>query len=93
MERIESRDLAAAPARRGAPFRPPSDVLSSRELEVFRLLGLGRGTSQIADALGVRPKTVQTFRTRIQQKLDLKGYMELIREAVLWVALGADVRR
>ena len=58
------------------------ELLSDRELEVFRLLGQGRGTTEIADMLHLSPKTVQAYCARVKDKLDVKTFGELIREAV-----------
>ncbi|MGD0261421.1 MAG: response regulator transcription factor [Verrucomicrobiota bacterium] len=60
------------------------EQLSDRELEVFELLGDGRGTRQIAEALGVSIKTVQAYCARIKEKLNLASATELVREAVRW---------
>ena len=48
------------------------DQLSDRELEVFRLIGTGLGTRQIAERLSRSVKTVETYREHIKLKLDLK---------------------
>ena len=58
--------------------------LSDRELEVFRLLGQGLATRQIADAMQVSAKTVQAFAARIKEKLGLASATELLREAIRW---------
>lgn len=77
----------------GAPAAAESPVgrLSDRELEVFRMLGRGMATRQIADALHVSAKTVQTFSARIKEKLGLSSATELLREAIRW-AEGPDAR-
>lgn len=62
----------------------PVEQLSDRELEVFELLGHGRGTRQIAEGLHVSLKTVQAYCARIKEKLNLNSATELIREAVRW---------
>jgi DNA-binding NarL/FixJ family response regulator len=62
----------------------PADVLSDRELEVFELLGQGRGTRQIAAMLSVSIKTIQAHCARIKEKLNLTSGIELLREAVRW---------
>jgi DNA-binding NarL/FixJ family response regulator len=59
-----------------------AELLSDRELEVFQLLGRGYGTRQIAEELRVGFKTVQTFRSRIKEKLKLANATELVREAI-----------
>jgi DNA-binding NarL/FixJ family response regulator len=62
----------------------PVEQLSDRELEVFELLGQGRGTRQISDILKVSVKTVQAYCGRIKEKLNLSSATELLREAVRW---------
>lgn len=62
----------------------PTDVLSNRELEVFRRIGAGDGTREIAVRLGVGMKTVQTYCARIKEKLGLNDGQELTRAAYKW---------
>jgi DNA-binding NarL/FixJ family response regulator len=62
----------------------PAQQLSDRELEVFEMLGQGRGTRQIAESLRVSVKTVQAYCARIKEKLNLASATELLREAVRW---------
>jgi DNA-binding NarL/FixJ family response regulator len=64
--------------------RSPLDSLSDRELDVFRLIGQGRKTQEIADQLHLSVKTVETYRDRIRQKLDLRDGAELARRALQW---------
>lgn len=59
--------------------------LTDRELAVFRMLGEGRSSREIAAALNVGFKTVQTYRERIKVKLNLTTARELMRRAVLHV--------
>ena len=61
---------------------PEPDVLSDRELDVFRRIGLGHSTRRIADDLGVGQKTIQTYCARIKEKLQLNDGTELLRTAV-----------
>ncbi len=68
----------------------PVEQLSDRELEVFELLGQGRGTRQIAEALRLSVKTVQAYCARMKDKLKLNSATELLREAVRWYE---DTRR
>jgi DNA-binding NarL/FixJ family response regulator len=63
----------------------PVEVLSDRELEVFRLIGQGHGTSQIAQELHLSIKTVESYRANIKEKLKLKNAAELMKHAVHWV--------
>jgi DNA-binding NarL/FixJ family response regulator len=62
----------------------PISQLSDRELEVFRFIGQGYETREIADTLQVNIKTVQTYCTRIKDKLNLSSGAELLREAIRW---------
>lgn len=65
--------------------RAPLDVLADRELEVFRLIGQGVKTVEIADRLHLSVKTIETYRDRIRQKLDLTHGTELAHYATQWV--------
>ena len=55
---------------------------ATAKLEVFRMLGQGRGTPQIAETLGLSLKTVQAYCARIKEKLSLSNATELLREAL-----------
>ena len=61
------------------------DQLSDRELEVFRLLGEGVGTRQIAKKMGLSVSTVETHRTHIKEKIGVKRAPDLVRRAVEWL--------
>ncbi len=63
----------------------PLEILSDRELEVFRMLGQGKGTRQIAQDLDLSIPTIQSFRNRIKEKLHLKTAPELVLHAINWV--------
>lgn len=68
----------------------PVERLSDREFEVFRLIGEGKGTREIAGHLHLSVKTVEVHRAHIKGKLKLKTAPELIRAAVRWTeAQGA----
>ncbi len=67
-----------------APGAATIDLLTDRELEVFRLIGSGLSTREIADRLKLGIKTIGTYRDRVKQKLFLKSGAELTRRAVLW---------
>jgi DNA-binding NarL/FixJ family response regulator len=66
------------------PTSSAVDLLTDRELEVFRLLGTGLSTREIADRMKLGVKTIGTYRDRVKQKLGIKTAAELIRRAVLW---------
>ena len=71
----------------GRPIeRSPIESLSDRELEAFKLMGEGLTTERIAEAMHVSPKTVETYRGRIKEKLGLSNITELIHRATQWVA-------
>lgn len=57
----------------------PCSILSPRELEVVRLILQGKNIKEMVDILGVKDKTVNTFRYRIYKKLQVKNDVELIR--------------
>jgi DNA-binding NarL/FixJ family response regulator len=58
--------------------------LSQRELQVFELIGVGSTPAQIAAIMDVEVTTVDTYRSRIKEKLSLKGATELRHEAIRW---------
>jgi DNA-binding NarL/FixJ family response regulator len=58
--------------------------LTDRELEVFELIGRGLSTAAIAERLDVSIKTIETYRSNIKSKLDLKDATDLIRFAATW---------
>jgi DNA-binding NarL/FixJ family response regulator len=63
----------------------PDERLTNREVEVFRLLGAGLRTREIATRLHLSIKTVETYCERIKASLGLSSFPELLREAILWV--------
>jgi DNA-binding NarL/FixJ family response regulator len=62
----------------------PLDQLTAREMEVFRLIGEGLATREIAGRMNLSIKTIGTYRERIKEKLNLKHYTELVKVAVYW---------
>src|SRR6266403_3227017 len=64
--------------------RSPVERLSDRELEIFRLLGQGRTTSQIAGDLHLSLKTVQAYCARAKEKFGVTSLTELLRAAIQW---------
>jgi DNA-binding NarL/FixJ family response regulator len=75
--------------RRAASGKPlnhdPLSLLSNRELEVFEMLGQGMTVQQIARRLGVSPKTVESHRKQIKDKLNLRNGAQLAHRAIIWV--------
>jgi len=89
--------IAALRRESGAPAsRPGSDAglaaLSERELQVFQQLGFGRSTQEVAAALGLSVKTIETHRENIKGKLGLPHANALVARAVLWAREQGLVR-
>lgn len=83
-ERLTSdmlQQMVAGPAR-GRPS--PIEKLTDRELKVFRMIGEGMGTRQIAELLDLSVKTVESHQAHIKEKLALKGARELVQHAIEW---------
>ena len=78
-------------AGRNDPGRVVPKDLSGREVEVLRLLARGHSNQQVADQIRVSVKTVETYRTRLSEKLGLKGRAELYRFAVESGLLDTEV--
>ncbi len=67
------------------PPASPLEALSDRELEVFRMLGQGKAVRIIAEEMSVTIPTVNSFRNRIKDKLNLKSSTEVMLQAIQWV--------
>jgi DNA-binding NarL/FixJ family response regulator len=78
---LAERLLSGSARHQGAPV----DALSDREIEVFRLLGQGFKTREVAERMKVGMKSVQVYCGRIKNKLNLANASELRREAARWV--------
>ena len=66
------------------------DELTDREREVFQLLGEGHSVEEIQEALGLTRKTIETYRRRAKEKLDLESVTALVQYAVQWNCVTAD---
>ena len=77
----------------GSRVGQPSPIagLSDRELEVFRLIGEGHGTRQIAEDLHISMKTVETYQAHIKEKLLLKNARELVQRAIEWTVAAKPI--
>lgn len=82
---INDRLLNNLAAGRSTLSDSPMDLLSDRELEVFELTGGGLSTREISDRLHLSIKTVESYRSRIKDKLNLSSATELLQHAVHWV--------
>jgi DNA-binding NarL/FixJ family response regulator len=84
---VSERVVTAMAKRMGSSRKAaaePVERLSDRELEIFRLLGQGRTTSQIADDLHLSLKTVQAYCARAKEKFGVNSLGELLRAAIRW---------
>lgn len=61
------------------------DTLTDREFEIFQLMGEGRGTHEIAEALRISNKTVDVHRMNMRNKLKLEDGAAVTRFAIRWV--------
>jgi DNA-binding NarL/FixJ family response regulator len=62
--------------------------LSDRELQVFQLIGAGCGNREVSETLKISPKTVETYRERLKEKLNLADATALAKAATHWVEHG-----
>ncbi|MFO1377150.1 MAG: response regulator transcription factor [Steroidobacteraceae bacterium] len=83
-ERILARTRQVRPV--GHAGSGALDALTERERDVLRLVGEGRSTHEISLALDVSPKTVDSHRRNIREKLGLTNPRELVRYAVRWAS-------
>ena len=83
-ERIINRMAMRFTSAGGVAATSPVERLSDRELEIFRLLGQGRTTSQIAEDLHLSLKTVQAYCARAKEKFGVTSLTELLRAAIQW---------
>jgi len=88
-----SRQMAARMLRSIVPGEDtggesPTGRLTDRELEVFRMIGTGLSTSEIAGKLHLSVKTIESYRERIKDKLGLDGAAELLKRAIQWAHGG-----
>lgn len=66
----------------GRAAKTPAQTLSSREREVLQLLAEGKNSKEVAVALGITVKTVETHRSNLMAKLDLHSLASLVRYAI-----------
>ncbi|OHB61311.1 MAG: hypothetical protein A2Y12_16145 [Planctomycetes bacterium GWF2_42_9] len=74
MDRITHRDDGS-----------PIENLTDRELEIYILIGEGHGVKQIAEKLYLSTKTIETYKAKLKEKLNISNASELRRHAVLWL--------
>jgi DNA-binding NarL/FixJ family response regulator len=81
---MEKKSMQQFLGRRAASKGTPLEDLSKRELQVFELIGQGQRTRQIAEALHVSVKTIESHRQHIKEKLRLADGQELVQHAIQW---------
>jgi DNA-binding NarL/FixJ family response regulator len=84
-EKMKTKMLQQLANGRAKVVSSPIEHLTDRELEVFRLIGEGRSTRQIAAELHLSVRTVEAYREYIKSKLNLKNSTELVQHAFHWV--------
>ena len=85
---ISLRLLRRWVASGGPEQASPLETLSNRELHVLELIGRGLGTREIAELLHISIKTVESYRARLKEKMDLRSGLELTQFAIRWAADG-----
>jgi DNA-binding NarL/FixJ family response regulator len=83
---MASQVISKVVVNRVSPEEEITDRLSDRELEVLEMIGAGKEIKTIAKALNLSPKTVETHRTHIKEKLNLQNARQVARFAIQWVA-------
>ena len=78
----EAAEALALRVIRGKDGQSPLDLLSMRELQVLRRLAMGHTNREIATAYGISIKTVDTYRSRLLKKLNLRNNADLSRFAI-----------
>lgn len=84
-ENIAQRMLLKVASGKSVRGGSPLDVLSDRELEVFRMVGQGVSTREIALRLHRSVKTIDSHRENIKRKLNLNSAADLLQHAIQWV--------
>ena len=84
-DKMAARILDVFSGRRPKGSRVPLERLTDREFEILELIGRGKSSHEIAKALHVSVKTVDTHRTHLKGKLKLKSTLQLTHYAVCWV--------
>jgi len=87
-EATASAVLSRLAAKPGTAGGSPLDYLTDRELQVFELTGIGLSTREIAARMRIDMKTVETYRTRIKEKLGLTSSSQLLQMAIQWGRKG-----
>jgi DNA-binding NarL/FixJ family response regulator len=92
-EAVSARLLQRLAGRGGPGGESPLGALSNRELHVLELIGRGLGTRAIAEVLHISIKTVESYRARLKEKINLRSGVELTRFAVRWATDDGPIAR
>ncbi len=84
-EKMTAAMLARMTGQGGRALASDMETLADRELEVFQLVGKGFNTREIAEQLHLGETTVDTYRARIKEKLQLRNAAELYSRAAQWI--------
>jgi len=84
-ESMSAQILTHFGGARSAKHRAPIEMLTDREFEVFKLIGEGCSTREVAERLRISVKTVDVYRQNLKQKFKLPSATALIQHAVRWV--------
>ena len=84
-EKMAARILDVFSGQRPKGSRVPLARLTDREFEILELLGQGKSSREVAKALHLSVKTVDTHRTHLKGKLKLRSALQLTHYAVCWV--------
>jgi DNA-binding NarL/FixJ family response regulator len=84
-ERMKERYFSRSVGNRKRPDMDPIADLTDRQLQVFKLIGEGLRTAEIAERLNLSVHTIESHREHIKRKLGVKSMPELSRRAVQWV--------
>lgn len=86
----DSLEKEAAQSAVGSRRDDPLSQLSEREAQVFKLVALGHRNTEIAEMLHLSVKTVETYKSRLMQKLGLRSRADLVRRALQWGLLDDE---
>jgi DNA-binding NarL/FixJ family response regulator len=75
---------------RRTPDSESIDILSSRQREILQAIAEGRTTREIAELLSISPKTVETHRSQLMQKLEIRDVPGLVRYAIRHGLISVD---
>lgn len=84
-QRLSTKLLRRVTGKKSELDTDPKSALSDRELEVFELLGQGKTINEIAEHLYLSPKTIETYRAHLKDKLGIETSQQLARRAFQWV--------